>query len=713
MDIISQNPNCAIFPWNKDGITLESAIPGLEQLTCGRSEWKAVLVLDSDTMGFDYINKRNPFDTVESTNQFASFNETQIFLDMKQYYDLEEMLSQAKSESDVRAEKIDAIEQQLQELRAEIERKIADSSEKIKEYQRTKKEKYQTAATQPITQLAMWMSGPPIDRMPERSKNWPERMIAEDHEIDWDYYRTLYSLNLYPSEFERYHSDCTKYKVLSENFLTSSVLTRRPTQIIALSERYALRADDIFQEVAIPHEDLEYAAFCDDNLYPSSMRYLLCDVKYENNQRIPFSFLEFSSLIFMLATNDTPYGTMREGRVYNGSVQIDRIKARRFFTHYFLKLNATKRLLTRKLEGLRSVTVTDAALSPEEAYELFESDANIPVKIRVNANRAEYTDDAKIGLSRDCPTDEYNHWYSFVTEATRKFVRYLREPRRAVKNSAKTEFRQQSVIEDDRIMLLDEDRLEDIRYRLQEEEFKMVKTSTNRLFKSKEYLNRIEDADKVVRNGIFKRMTRKRVLITSLSALAAFLFGFIPLIIRNNKDSKSFLTTLIITGASLGLMAVVGLVFLFVVRYKQKQRIKRFNNTVNDIFDEIENGLQAFSRYLSHACNVMRAFSIFNFVRKPREREQDIVKKHLCDVQLKIDGINGLFVSAAEADEKSDVLPYNYDFSQLKDYVYDVPYEAIDTFVRFISRDNLVSVPIDYIVAVDLTMEELYDGTNS
>jgi hypothetical protein len=55
------------------------------------------------------------------------------------------------------------------------------------------------------------------------------------------------------------------------------------------------------------------------------------------------------------------------------------------------------------------------------------------------------------------------------------------------------------------------------------------------------------------------------------------------------------------------------------------------------------------------------------------------------------------------------VLPYNYDFSKLDDYVYEVPYEVIDTSVRFITRDNVVSVPIDYIIAVDLTMEELYD----
>lgn len=712
LDIISNNQNCAICPWREDVTALRSldnALPTLEQLTCGRTEWRAVLMLDSDTLGFDYIDKRNPFDVVDACKALTDFNETEIFTDMKQYFDLEQLLGELVSEQSDDEEKINNITKQLEELKNDIEQKITESGNAIRKFRKAKEEKYRTALTKPITQLAIWMSGPPIDRAPEASRSWPEEMLSPDHEINWDYYKTLYSLNYFPSEFERYHTDCIKYEIIKDNSMLSATLSKRPKQIIALSERYALRADDVYREVALPHEALEYDHFCDDNMYPSSMRYILCDVPYENGHRTAFGFLSLTSLMFMLALNDIPYGALREGRVYNGTVQIDKARARHFFTQYFLKLNATKRLLSKKLRNLQSRVPDNATLTPEEAVELFESDANVPVKIRINANREEYKDDAKIGLAKDCPKDEYDHWYSFVTEATRKFIRYLREPRRAVKNASKNEFRQQSVIEDERIFLLDEDRLEDIQYRLQEEEFNMIKTTTTRLFESKLYLNRIDHADKAVRNGIARRMTKKRVLISASAALGAFLFSFIPLLLHNNKDAKSFTATVLVTGISLGILALAGLIFLFVVRRKQKKRIALFNATMDQSFDEIENGLQAFSKYLRHACNVMRAFSIFNFIRRPRERKQDVVKKHLCDVQMKIDGINGLFINMAEADENTDVLPYNYDFSKLDDYVYEVPYEVIDTSVRFITRDNVVSVPIDYIIAVDLTMEELYD----
>ncbi len=706
LDIVANNPNCAICPWFADGITLEQAVPDLDKITCGRSEWRALVILDADTFGFDYINRRNPFDVVDATKSLQSFNDEKIFTLLDEYTDLEALLTSIDASE---KEKIEKIESDLAKKRNDIEARIAQSAEAIKAHRAKMDANFNKSALQPLTQLAIWMAGAPIKRVPEVSPLWPEELLDKNAEINWDYYKKLYELKLLPSELEQYHSDCRKFEVLNENLLNSSKLKKQPSQIIALSERNADRADDIFKEVSVPHEEIEYSSFCDVNLYPGSMRFVLCDVSYENNCRTPVGFLNLSSLIFMMALNEVPNGYLREERIYNASVQINKGKARHFFTQYLLKLNATKRMLNRKLYNLQSAITDDGSLSQEEAIEIFESDADVPVTIRINADRNEYLSKCDIGLTKDCPRDEYNHWYSFVTETTRKFIRYLREPRRAVKNAAKGEFRVQSVIDDERAFLLDEDRLEDIQYRLQEEELQMIETTTNRLYETKSYLDKMEDADKQVRVGIEKRMTRKHALLCGLFALLAFGFGFIPLILRNNDNIKTIFTTLKITGISLGLLAIAALVFLFVTRRLQVKLMKSFNQTMLAAFDDIENGLKAFSRYLSHACNVMRAFSVFNFLKRPRECKQDVIKKHLCDIQMKIDGINGLFININEVDDNRDVLPYDFDFSQLKDYVYDVPYEEVDTLVRFITADNLVTVPIDYIVSIDLTMEELYD----
>ena len=139
LDIISNNQNCAICPWREDVTALRSldnALPTLEQLTCGRTEWRAVLMLDSDTLGFDYIDKRNPFDVVDACKALTDFNETEIFTDMKQYFDLEQLLGELVSEQSDDEEKINNITKQLEELKEDIEKKISESGNAIRKFRK-------------------------------------------------------------------------------------------------------------------------------------------------------------------------------------------------------------------------------------------------------------------------------------------------------------------------------------------------------------------------------------------------------------------------------------------------------------------------------------------------------------------------------------------------------------------------------------------------
>lgn len=697
LDLLARNPHCEICPWNPEAITLEEAVPGLEKIVEGRAQWRAIIIQDKDTFGFDHINRRNPFDEVDATKLLTDFNEVEVNDLICDYKWIVE--NSPDGERDKEAE----------QLKAEATKKIAESAAKIKQHRQLKRSKYVQATETPLTKLAIWLLGSPLKSEPEGKDFWPQDLMNEDAPIDWDYFTRLAGLRVLPGEFEQYKLDCEKYKILNEHFLSGSLLRRKPSEVLVISERNSKRADDIYCNVKVPHEELEYDNFCDDNLYHDDLRFVICDVDFENQRRTPRAFLSFASFIFLTATNEIPNGVMRRHRVYNGTIRIDEAKARKFFTQYLRKLEATKRMLSKLGKRLKTEDKDDETLSAEDAIKLFESDAKVEVQVRSNAQRKDFMGKTNIGLARDCPRDEYDSWYSFAKATTRKFIRYIREPRRAVKHAVSGDFRKLSTIEDERIFLLDEDRLEDIEFRLQEEELRMVETTTTRIFKTKEYTDKMDEADQAVRKGIAKRLTKLKIFLVTIIALLAFMSGFLPLIFKNRKTMEMIGASMKIVGIAAGVMLLVSIVFMLVMRYLQVRRIKHFNATMHDIFDDIENGLAAFSKYLSHACNVMRAFSIFNYLKSSEDSVSDIICKHLYDIQTKIDGISGLFVSILEIEGIGDTMPYNYDFTKLADYVYEIPYEEINNEIEFLQKDNFVSIPIDYVKEIILEREELYD----
>ena len=78
LDLLAHNPNCVICPWYPDKETFEEAVPGLNEITAGRTNWRALIIQDKDTFGSEIINKRNPFDVVDSLKALTDFGEKEI-----------------------------------------------------------------------------------------------------------------------------------------------------------------------------------------------------------------------------------------------------------------------------------------------------------------------------------------------------------------------------------------------------------------------------------------------------------------------------------------------------------------------------------------------------------------------------------------------------------------------------------------------------------
>ncbi len=694
LDMLLKAPDCALCAWDPTAISFETAVAKINELTAGKSEWRAVIVQDSETHGFACIDKRNPFDAVGAEPILQDFGEQEIFRMLAERELLDKTDLEGRREFD---EKLPSLIQQ--------------SAESIRAFRERKRENYIRATENPLTRLAIWLLGSPMPEAPEQPVGWPIELLEGEPTVDSDYYEKLFACGVFPSELEQVRLFKTKHAVLSAHFQTGSLLPKKPGSVLIVSERHDRRADDIFRAVSQPHEDLEYQNFCDDNLFSEKLRFILSDVHYENGIRNLESYLAFVSFVYLLAITELPYGSMQTGKVYCGEVDMDQNKANAFFVKYLHKLEVTKAALKNRLARRRQVTDPTEELSAEEAIALFESDTEIPVIIRSGCKQEELYAKPEIGLTRDCPHDEYDHWYTQVTEITRKFIRYLREPRRALKHAVRHDFKEKSVIEDDRIRMLNEDRLEDIDYRLLEEERKMIETTTTRLYQTKQFTDRIDSADQEVRSQIEKRMTKKRAVCAGLIAVGTFFFGFIPLLLGNSGTPKAMSASIWVTGISVGLLALIGLIVLFVLRHKLLKAIRGFNAIMHGILTEIEESLKAFSAYLGHACNMMRNFSVFNFLARKGDMTENIYKKHLHDIQQKIDSVREMFAARIDLDAMhvGDIRPYEYDFTQPVDYDYDIPYEDTDSTVEFDRMGCSARVPVNYLRRVSITREELYD----
>ena len=55
------------------------------------------------------------------------------------------------------------------------------------------------------------------------------------------------------------------------------------------------------------------------------------------------------------------------------------------------------------------------------------------------------------------------------------------------------------------------------------------------------------------------------------------------------------------------------------------------------------------------------------------------------------------------------VQPYDFDFTKMVEYQYEMPYSEIDKCIVFMQEGNEISVPVDYLESVIAEREELYD----
>ncbi len=511
-----------------------------------------------------------------------------------------------------------------------------------------------------------------------------------------------------PEYIECMVENTKKYEMFDAIAKDFTFKDKAPTEVICVSPRNF--DTDVYNENTSweAEDEREYSKFCENNLYNDKLKFILFDILESDNRQYLFERIRMMCFLLILAGNSLPLGAVNPRKVYRAVFNFDSKAIEDTCTEYIGKLKATSLLIKDQFKEAKNEI--EETLDRETFEELFESDVTIPIDVAEYNRNDLYARMNNVGLASDCPNDEKKEWDEEYRFISRRFAKYLKEPRRAVKAAVNSDFRINNFVEDDRALRMTVNQTEDIADRLNSEEQYMVESSATQLFNNTKFKKEIDKANEDVHTAISQRMSKKKTLLIGCAVLIAYLIGFLPLVFRNLSTEKAVLCALAVTGGAVLILAVFGIVTLVMMRKKHLKAYDAFNAKMSEICVEIEDGLRGFSTYLSHACNVMRASSVLQTRESQSSKEQKILTYHAVRVSEKTKDAYELFSKYIDCNSVTiaDVEPYLYDYTVMREYNFDMPYKESKRKIAFAQEDNIVIIPVDYVSSVILVREELY-----
>ena len=657
----------AFCEWNRDGQTLTESVPTLVETVARREHLRALVLC-----GEEGLNKRNPFHLVE-------------------YHPPEEDPFKAddvpiESQEEVSEETLEDPTYVLPEKREETERKRRYFAKVFQ----AKQAAFEEAARLPLTRLMTYLCEAP--------------MISEG--------RNGASEDV---EFAEYQAEAQCKQEIRQRIVGEEKINIfLPEEIYCIAKRTFQESEHDILSSWTKHVDHQYSKFYDWNLYFDKMRYLVFDILPASHQNYTFDYIRFLYTLLLFAGNEVPGGCLRPNRVYYLNCENDEPALRRLIASYDEKLRSTQESLEEEIRGLTEKT--KERITDYEVNALFCSPVNVPVTLDQEFDQSGLFADKKgYGLAGDCPETEESVWNASYRKSEKTLHKLLKQPRRSLKRAVEN-MGEMNLADTDRVKLLNEFQIEDVQEFTNDSELNMVSVQTSDVYDLTRFREQMEEEDKLVKKKLETRMSRKTTVLLGAVVLAANLLCFLPMFLGNPLDAGSLMRLFLLIGGVEGLLLLVGFVCLFFLRSAVKKRINDFNVLMQSISDEISASLAQFSRYLSHACNVMRGFSAINFYREHEDvdtLEIRVRKKHLEDIRGYRERLREIFGVYFTDPTFADPLltdPYDFNFRRPVDFDYSLPFMPGEKRqIEYLQSGNEITVPVNFVHRLTVRQEELYD----
>lgn len=566
----------------------------------------------------------------------------------------------------------------------------------------------ESAAKLPLSRLTMMLGGVPNLSVPLRTKKEPKFKNEEEEKRYKAAVKKLKQENTEENKkrFELEHT-------LKEEM---ELMANRPSELLLLSCRIVLEQAD--KQAATLSWDVKpenkYSRFVENNMYADMARFMVFDSVPQEHLNYRLDRFRFLMLALHLAISEIPISSLRAYRLYKINCSVNTDCLSRLIINYYAMLSATKRYIFGLLKELRKKS--ECELSSGEIASLFAIQEPIKLLLDEISTDELYAQHKTIGLSKDCPRSERIYWSEQYKSIQIAFIRFFKQPRRSLKQAV-VFMKKRNEIYDERVLFLNEFQKEDLQEAIDNEERKMVSIRTSDISNVAVYQKQMSEADKEIKKKISTRMDKKTTIISGVTALSIYSFGFIHLFVNSFSDSNSFLLSFLLFLFAFSLLFLVGLLALFYLRNILVNRFKHFNYVAGGIINGIKNSMEQFSKYLSNLCGVMKGYSLFALVQDNQcsfTSKSEFYKKHLIAIMrnesLCEDWLESFKLENFKNHENEGNVLFDRDFGSDKNLDYGVPMKISEKRIPFGLSGEEIVTPFSFFDNITIDREELFDA---
>jgi hypothetical protein len=503
-----------------------------------------------------------------------------------------------------------------------------------------------------------------------------------------------------------------KYQELKETYAFKE---NRPVEVLILTTREVFEPDDrdatreTVRHIWEFHDEEESSDFW--KIYPNKCRFLCYDLINPEHTLYPQELWRFFLLAITLAYNQIPGQSLQAYHLYKSDLKINTDDLGYMLSGHVDKLHSVQAIIQERL-------LNTPALTQEKKVELVPVQ-DISVKFEDVDESEVKANGEKLGLASDCPIQETSFWRGHIKGTKQIIDNILSAPQEIVAGKA-LETRRKAYDFSGREEVMDRFQIDRVHKRIEELEAQVINANVYGILDTEAYKEEVAGAGEAVRKHIGLRLTKRNVLLISISSLFVYLCGYIPYILNSAKIDLEVL------GGSLGLVAIAlvllaagGLLTLWLSRRHIIKKIKTYNRTVMDIFNRVNSGSQVYSEYFSSICTYMYARSLLSGVILKQDNlntEEKIQKAHLASLDTEIKNIRdlsslyGLPVNDSQAirtyvDVNGSFLTEMPSACQLYEFT---PNKKENT-MELENTGETLDAPYNFIAGISIVREEIYN----
>lgn len=487
-----------------------------------------------------------------------------------------------------------------------------------------------------------------------------------------------------------------------------SFVDERPREVYLVATRKHPDVEErIYDSWKSPFE-IESSDFCRRNNYPGICRFLCYSIINPENSRYLKELTEFWLSLLTLAINRIPASSLQAYKLYRLGVTVSREE-----------LSAALNNHLNKMEAAYSFVQDRIRMKPEYSFEEDETIVErqkIPVIFEGTTGSDLYIDTKHVGLSRDCPDDEMVFWNESVREKQSNMGKFLKIPRRAIdKASRYMRGRADSFYGEE--YELDRFQIADLEDEMNLLELEVLTSDTHSMIDERRIRKELNSVDRQVKKEIAVRMRRNVAIGTGTVLLLIYMIGYFPYIFNSLRlGGSQFLASAALTVAAVILASSGGVIALFLLRRRLRERMEQFNALMRDLVRKVNESAKKYEKYFSVLCTFMKAQSIYAGITKKTDAESARIKRlkaHREALTMSIERdrqLEAAFGIKRAADFEKNVTRFFDEEKKPADnrlYYYEA--DMNKTEIPLNTTGELVGTPYKFVAGLTIEREDIYE----